>query len=118
MDWNNQAENNELSIQCTKEYPDMPINGLESANKTAFNQIKGRSFSLTGSKVNFNVALDIPDDFPIQSTLYLRDAIQEIDPPENFPGQFGNVGFKTTGWENISSQLYHLNFTVCVESVK
>ncbi|MCK5664099.1 MAG: hypothetical protein KAI17_11460, partial [Thiotrichaceae bacterium] len=61
---------------------------------------------------------DIPDDFPIESNLYLRDAVDEADPPENHPGQFGNIGFKTTGWENIDNKLYHLKFTVCVTAVK
>jgi len=118
MDWNHSAAKSDLRIQAAKEYPAMLINGLPSENKTAFNQIMGNTFSLASLRGNFNVTLDIPDDFPIQSNLYLRDSIDEIDSPENVPGQFGNIGFKTTGWENIENKLYHLKFTVCVTAVK
>ena len=118
MDWNNSADNLDLSIQADKEYTTIPINGLASDKKKAFNQIAGNTFSLTSNRGDFNVALDIPDDFPIQSDLYLRDALDELDAPENYPGQFGNIGFKTTGWENVGSQLYHLNFIVCVNPAK
>jgi len=118
MDWLDVEDTSELTVQAAKSYPAMPVNGLSSEHKKAFNQITGNSFSLTSHKGDFNVRLDIPDNFPIQSNLYLKDAQHELDPPENQPGQFGNIGFKTTGWENISSQLYHLNFTVCVAAAK
>ena len=118
MDWNNSADSLKLSIQADKEYTTIPINGFPSDEKSAFNQIKGNSFILNSNRGHFNVALDIPDNFPIQSSFYLRDALDEIDAPENYPGQFGNIGFKTTGWENVGSQLYHLKFTVCVTPEK
>ena len=118
MDWNHSAAENNLRIQAANEYPAMSINGLPSDNKKVFNQIRGNTFSLASRRGNFIVTLDIPDDFPIESNLYLRDAVDEADPPENHPGQFGNIGFKTTGWENIDNKLYHLKFTVCVTAVK
>ncbi len=114
MDWNNSADSLRLAIQADNDYTAIPINGLPSDKEKAFNQIMGNSFILNSNGGNFNVALDIPDDFPIQSSFYLRDALDEMDAPENYPGQFGNIGFKTTGWENVGSQLYHLKFTVCV----
>lgn len=117
MDWNNSADNLKLSIQTDKNTT-IPINGSPSDKKKAFNQIMGNSFLLNSNRGNFNVALNIPDDFPIQSNFYLRDALDEMDAPENYPGQFGNIGFKTTGWENVGSQLYHLKFTVCVDPAK
>lgn len=118
MDWIHSEDTSDLTVQAAKNYPAMPVNGLSSEHKKAFNQITGNTFSLTSHRGDFKVQLDIPDNFPIQSSLYLKDAQQELDPPENHPGQFGNIGFKTTGWENISSQLYHLNFTVCVTAAK
>jgi len=118
MDWNDSQVSPPLSVQASRDYPEMPINGLTSADKEAFSQLAGNSFALASAMGDFKVALDIPDNFPIQSQLYLRDALQEPDPPENYPGQFGNAGFKTTGWENIASQLYHLQFTVCVTAAQ
>ncbi len=115
MDWNHAPELPELSIKSVKGNLTLPVNGQPSDDKDAFNQIAGREFSLSSKPGRFAVKLDIPDDFPIHSQLYLRDALHEIDLPENYPGQFGNVGFKTTGWENIDSKLHHLKFTVCVD---
>ena len=118
MDWNYSADSSDLAVRASKEYPAMPVNGIASKDKKVFNQITGNTFSLSSRMGDFNVRLDIPADFPIQSNLYLRDALDDIDPPENYPGQFGNIGFKTTGWENVDSELYHLNFTVCVTAAQ
>ena len=59
---------------------------------------------------------DIPDDFPIRPWLYLHDEIETADSPEHHPGQFGNVGFRTTEWERIDSDVHHLKFTICMSS--
>ncbi len=115
MDWNNSVEQQHLFIKTENSNLSLPVNGKNTDNKKKFNQIMASNFSAMGELGNFNVKLDIPDDFPIHSQLYLRDALHEIDLPENNPGQFGNVGFKTTGWENIDSELHHLKFTVCVD---
>jgi len=117
MDWNNAPELPGLTIKSVKPRLTLPVNGQPSDDKDAFNQIAGREFSLSSKPGRFAVKLDIPSNFPIHSQLYLRDALHEIDLPENYPGQFGNVGFKTTGWENIDSKLHHLKFTVCVDRI-
>jgi hypothetical protein len=34
------------------------------------------------------------------------------DPPENIPGQFGNVGFLSTGWDRLDTTEHHLVISV------
>ncbi len=115
MDWNNAFENTALIIHSSDSRLNLPIDGRPSDDKRKFNQIVAQEFSVSSSLGLFDVRLAIPDDFPIRSQLYLNDDLKELDPPEHYPGQFGNVGFKTTGWENINSKLHHLKFTVCVD---
>ena len=114
MDWNQASPPQNFIIQATKQYPEISINGIPSDDKRKFNLITGHYFSLSDTMGHVNVMLDIPEDFPIQSKLYLRDDVNEVDLPENDLGQYGNIGFNTTGWERIASKLYHLKFTVCV----
>ncbi|WP_198265173.1 hypothetical protein [sulfur-oxidizing endosymbiont of Gigantopelta aegis] len=115
MDWDDSAERPALKVLAEQANLILPVNGYDSADKIAFNGLPEQQFALSSDLGNFAVRLEIPDDFPIHSQLYLKDAQDEIDMPENIPGQFGNVGFKTTGWENIDTELHHLKFTVCVD---
>ena len=115
MDWNHTADLPTFTIHSDRDALDLPVNGRQTADKNAFNQIIDSRFSVSSSMGRFDVNLEVPDDFPVQATLFLNDALQEPDPPENFPGQFGNVGFKTTGWEKIDSRLHHLKFIVCMK---
>lgn len=115
MDWNDISESPQMMIKSPMSHLNLPVNGKPSEEKLAFNQIKATEFSLSSKLGQFYVKLEIPDDFPISAQLYLKDALQEIDLPENYSGQFGNVGFKTTGWENIDTKLHHLKFTVCLD---
>ncbi len=115
MDWNPVVQDDALVVQASQDYPKIVINGMTSDAQKQFNQTLGTEFSLLSRMGRFRVMLDVPDNFPIQSQLYLQDAIDKPDPPESSKGQFGNIGFKTTGWENADNQLYHLKFTVCVK---
>ena len=92
------------------------VDGRMSADKQAFNTANTRHFSVSSSFGDMFVSLDIPDDFPIQPWLYLRDDIEEADSPENHAGQFGNVGFRTTEWERIDTKVQHLTFTICMSA--
>ena len=117
MDWNDKTNGTDLTIENNKTNLKLSVNGYPSADKKTFNQIMDSEFSVLSSLGRFDVKLDIPDDFPLTSQLYLRDDLNDIDLPENVPGQFGNVGFKTTNWENIDSKPHHLKFTVCVDKM-
>jgi hypothetical protein len=113
MDWNPE-QNGKLAVYNTKLGETILINGIDSPLKQTFNKIEDSRFSVETFKGNLDVELQIPDNFPIHAMLYLNDHPDAVDPPENYPGQVGNVGFRTIGWEDIDSHLYHLKFTVCI----
>jgi len=116
MDWNDDPDLPKLTIHSPDSVMKLPVDGHMSAEKQAFNTVNSNHFSVSSSFGDLWVQLDIPDDFPIQSWLYLRDDIAEPDPPENHAGQFGNVGFRTTEWERIDSKVHHMTFTICMSA--
>ncbi|MEE9422806.1 MAG: hypothetical protein V3V50_06575 [Gammaproteobacteria bacterium] len=114
VDWSSEQGLPAMLINNEQLPDNLQIDGTMSEKKAAFNKISATSFGIENSLGTMQVRLDIPEDFPIEAFLYLNDAVQEPDPPENIVGQFGNVGFKTTGWENIDTEVKHLLFTVCL----
>jgi hypothetical protein len=114
VDWRSEPGLPAMFVSHEKLSGKLPIDGAMSEKKAAFNKIRATSFGIENSLGTMQVRLDIPDNFPIEAFLYLRDEVHKPDPPENIAGQFGNVGFKTTGWENIDTEIKHLLFTVCL----
>ena len=114
MDWIADPQLPRLTVHPPDGVARLAVNGQMSAAKKAFNNIGARHFTVGSAFGTLSVQLDIPDDFPIEPWLYLRDDVDEPDPPENQAGQFGNVGFRTTGWERIDSGVQHLRFIVCM----
>ena len=114
VDWSSEQGLPAMLVNTEQLSGNLQIDGIMTEKKAAFNKIRATSFVIENSLGTMQVRLDIPKDFPIDAFLYLRDAVREPDPPENIVGQFGNVGFKTTGWENIDTEVKHLLFTVCL----
>lgn len=116
VDWNSAENLPVLTINSGNQHNRLVVDGHMSAEKMAFNSLDQNTLSIDSSLGNLQVTLTIPDDFPIVSQLYLRDDITEINSPEQDAGQFGNVGFTTTGWENINTEVHHLEFNACLAS--
>jgi hypothetical protein len=112
MDWNDDPSLPDLSIHAPNG-DRLPVTGHMSADKRLFNTINSNQFAVSSPWGKLFVRLDIPDDFPIRPWLYLSDEITVADSPENHRGQFGNVGFRTTQWERVDSDIHHLKFTAC-----
>ena len=115
MDWNPESELSKMEVYTKKPELKVIVDGVESIPERLFNQYEGTEFSVRSAMGVFDVNLDIPDKLPIKPYLYIKDSIEELDEPEKYPGQFGNVGFRTTGWEEVDNELYHLKFSVCIK---
>lgn len=115
IDWNNDPNLPQLKILPPNSQTTLIIDGKMSPEESDFNQLNADNLSIKSSLGTMHVRIDIPDDFPIKPWLYLRDNIDEPDAPENIPGQFGNLGFKTTGWENIDTNTHHMKFNICMK---
>lgn len=114
VDWNPVPELAAMRVSNAGLPEELQIDGVMSEDKQAFNRISDWRFAVTGPLGVLRVSLEIADDIPIKTFLYLRDAMHEPDPPEAVAGQFGNMGFRTTGWENIDTEVHHLRFRVCL----
>jgi hypothetical protein len=118
VDWRNNPALPQLTIRSPDSPSDLVVNGQMSNEKKQFNAVSNTRFSVHSDYGSVFIKLDIPDDFPIEPWLYLSDRTDVADPPENQQGQFGNVGYKTTGWEHIDTEVHHLKFTTCMKTAE
>jgi len=118
VDWRNDPALPELTIRSPGTTSSLVVNGQMSDQKSQFNTINDTRLSVHNAYGSVSLKLDIPDDFPIQPWLYLNDQADVADPPENQTGQFGNVGYRTTGWENIDTEVHHLKITTCISTAE
>lgn len=114
VDWRNAPGLPELTIRSPGTSSSLVVDGQMSDEESQFNTVSDTRLSVHSAWGSVFLNLDIPDDFPIQPWLYLNDQADVADPPENQAGQFGNVGYRTTGWENIDTEVHHLKVTTCV----
>lgn len=116
VDWSEDNTLPRLTIHSPEHHKALTIDGHMSSDKHHFNLLQSSQFAMTSSLGDMLVSLEIPPGVPITPWLYLRDAQDEADPPENRIGQFGNAGFRTTGWEQIDTEVQHVKFTVCLDN--
>lgn len=88
------------------------IDGQMSPQEEAINASKDQSLIIDTLYGKILVALEHERGMPIDYHVYVMDDRNAADPPEDIPGQFGNVGFLTTGWEKLEPSLYHMVFSV------
>lgn len=118
VDWRNDPALPEQVIRSPYTTSSLRVDGQMSAEESRFNTINGTHLSVHSDYGSVSLGLDIPEDFSIQPWLYLRDRMDVVDPPENQPGQFGNVGYRTTGWESIDTEVHHLKITTCMAAAE
>lgn len=111
IDWNDAPSLPVVSLYKTG-MPGLTINGGMTPEKEQFNKGADQRFALQSEYGLLAVQLEMDKGTPIESKPYLRDERTNMDKPENIPGQFGNVGFITTGWEKVDTSLHHMFFNV------
>ena len=111
IDWNDAPSLPMVSLYKTG-VPGLTINGGMTPEKEQFSKGAEQRFALQSAYGLLAAQLEIDKGTPIESKLYLRDERTNTDKPENIPGQFGNIGFMTTGWEKVDTSLHHMIFNV------
>lgn len=86
------------------------INGQMSAAKRRFNASGDGAFALVNKYGTLLVTMDFPAEEPIRRQVYVMDDRAALDPPDNIHGQFGNIGFRMTGWEKLARGTHHLTY--------
>lgn len=84
------------------------VDGKMSAQEKAINASRDQSLVIDTVYGKILVALEHQRGMPIQYRVHVMDDRNIPDPPEEIPGQFGNVGFFTTGWEKLEPSLYQM----------
>lgn len=115
VDWDSAPGLPRIAVASADSRAAFPVNGEMNQEKKALNATEGTRFSASSAYGRVQVQLDISEDFAITPWLFFNDNLAAADPPEQVPGQFGHVGFRTTGWENIDTEVHHLRFQVCLQ---
>lgn len=113
IDWNDAPSLPALQIKSVGKSV-ITINGEMNQDKEQFNKGSEQRFGIESAYGLLMVQLELENNLPVEPHLYLLDDRKRMDEPENIPGQFGNVGFITTGWEKVDTSLHHLMFKVLV----
>lgn len=112
MDWRNSPYFPKTKIYSRSFTDGLTIDGKMSEKKQQFNRSEDTEFVMANAHETMLVRLDYGPDLPITKHVYLYDDHDQPDPPEIVPGQFGNVGFLTTGWELMDTKLHHMALSV------
>lgn len=112
IDWNDDPSLPALHIYGENTRNGLAIDGHMTPEKDLFNKASGWNFVVESAYGLLLVQLEIEKDLPVKAGNYLQDDRSQVDMPENIPGQFGNVGFMTSGWEKVDTSIHHLLFNV------
>ncbi len=112
MDWNDDLALPGLRIHGGDTPKGLAVDGHMTPEKDRFNKAAGQRFAVENAYGLLLVQLEMEKTLPVEARLYLADDLTRTDAPENIPGQYGNVGFLTTGWEKVGTSVQHLLFNV------
>lgn len=112
LDWNDDPALPRLRIHGGDTPKGLAVDGRMTPEKDRFNKVVGQRFAVENAYGLLLVQLEMEKTLPVEARLYLQDDRARTDAPENIPGQYGNVGFLTTGWEKVGTSVHHLLFNV------
>jgi len=112
IDWNDDPALPGLRIHGGDTPKGLAVDGHMSPEKERFNKVVGQRFAVENAYGLLLVQMEMEKTLPVEARLYLQDDRTRADAPESIPGQYGNVGFLTTGWEKVGTSVQHLLFNV------
>jgi len=110
MDWRDNAATRGLRLRSVEHPTGALVDGAMSEEDRTFAASDVTDYEITSSGGAIRVGMEVGETLPIKKHLYLVDDRAEPDPPENVPGQFGNSGYLTTEWEEVSRGVHHIRF--------
>ncbi len=110
MDWRDNAATQGMRLRSVEHPAGAAVDGVMSAEDRTFATSDMTDYEISSSGGAIRVGMEVDDTLPIEKHLYLVDDRAEPDPPENVPGQFGNSGYLTTEWEEVSRGVHHIRF--------
>jgi hypothetical protein len=110
IDWNDDPALPGLRIYGGGTHKSLAVDGHMTPEKDQFNKAAGQRFAVENTYGLLLVQLEMEKSLPVAARLTLLDDRTRADAPESVPGQYGNVGFLTTGWEKVGTSVHHLVF--------
>ncbi|MFN2309059.1 MAG: hypothetical protein ABR553_04895 [Gammaproteobacteria bacterium] len=86
------------------------VTGVMDARKQAFNGLDDKEIIIVTRDGMVVSDMSIQQGSPIQTRVNLTDDKTILDPPEEQPGLYGDVGYRMTGWERLGSGAQHIVF--------
>lgn len=111
IDWNDDPSLPALQVYGS-DANGLLVDGHTTPEKDQFNKTGGQNFLIESIYGIIFVQLEFEKNLPVKVANYLLDDRSQVDKPENIPGQFGNIGFMTTGWEKVDANIHHMFFNV------
>ncbi len=88
------------------------IDGKMSNGEKKINTSGDHQLAIVNRYGTILIGLQLAENLPLTKRVYLVDDKGQRDSPEHIPGQFGNVGFLTKGWETLKGSSYRMSFTI------
>jgi hypothetical protein len=86
------------------------IDGVMDAADEQFNQSGDNWLVIDNDYGSVLTGLVFDKKLPVNQRVYLMDDRTYLDPPEDVPGQFGNIGYVSDRWEQVGTGLQHMLF--------
>ena len=87
------------------------IDGHMTAAKQHYNEADLKRFYISHADGMIFGTMHLTERMPIAWRGFLVDDVTRVDPPELIAGQFGNIGFYTSNWEAMDTDVYHLYYS-------
>lgn len=87
------------------------MDGRMSAAKQHYNESRHKNFIMSDQDGMIVGTMHLTDRLPIVWHVLLVDDVTQPDPPESITGQFGNIGFFTSRWEMMDTDVHHLYYS-------
>ncbi len=117
VDWRATGASTGLGIKHQSSSTVLPVDGQSSDEELRLDGDSATDFSVNSQYGSIAMGVKIDERVPVTKSLYLRDDRNMPDPPENQAGQFGNIGFRTVGWENIQKGITHMYFSARLRDI-
>lgn len=110
IDWREVAVEKGFTLRHISTQGEYRIDGKMTDEERQLNEYPDTNMTINSDYGRIEMDMEMTDGSPILKTVFYMDDGAAQDPPENVPGQYGNVGFRTYNWEKLTTATSHMVF--------
>jgi len=110
IDWWEMAAEKGFTLRHISTRGEYRIDGKMTDGERQLNEYPDTDMVINSDHGRIEMDMEMTDGSPILKTVFYMDDSAVQDPPENVPGQYGNVGFRTYNWEKLTTATSHMMF--------